>query len=186
MKLTKFPIQMATTPTRVPSGPPRSTSHGPFAVSSIVTEEIARSCCSPMRVCAAAHTSPLPISITKPLRTSYPGGRIAKAWTSLPENKRWCERCPRREHPARRRGEDAVYLEGVHAPSNAAVVEKARGILSRACTTANPFRATRPPILRRKGRDHRQIERGTLFCGHWTTAMSDEARRFWCGDQAVQ
>jgi hypothetical protein len=83
-------------------------------------------------------------------------------------------------------GKDAVYLEGVHAPSNAAVVEKARGILHRACSMANPFRATRPPILRRKGRDHSQIERGTLFCGHWTTAVSDEARRFWCGDRAVQ
>jgi hypothetical protein len=99
MKLTKFRSRWcsATTPTRVRSGPPPSSWHGPSAISSIVTEETARSCCSPMRVCAATHTSPLPISITKPSRTNYPNGCIAKAWTSLTENKPCCERCPRRE-----------------------------------------------------------------------------------------
>ena len=93
-KLTRFPIQMVFGDYTdcVRSGPPRSGWHGPSAVSSIVMAAIARSCCSPMRACAATPTSPLPISIMRPLRTNYPSGCTAKAWTSLPENKRWCQR----------------------------------------------------------------------------------------------
>ena len=85
MKLTKFPIQMVFGD---------NTNVGrPFWAEAIGTartfcDVVNRSCCSPMWVCAAIPTSPLPISITKPLRTNYPSGCSAKAWTSLPENKR--------------------------------------------------------------------------------------------------
>src|SRR5262245_6893995 len=56
-------------------------------MSSIATAEIARSCCFLTRVCAATPTSPSPISTTRLLRTNYPNGWVAKASTSLPENR---------------------------------------------------------------------------------------------------
>ena len=97
-KLTKFPIQMVfgDYTDRARSGKPQSKWRRPSAVSSTVTAAIARSCCCQMRVCAATRTSPLPISITKPLRTNYPNGWAARAWTSLLQNKRWLQR----ERPA--------------------------------------------------------------------------------------
>ena len=101
MKLTKFPIQLVfgdniSVGNAIWPAVGR-TRRGRSATSSIVTAEIARSCCFRMRVCTAIRISPLPISITKPLRTNCPNGCIAKASTSLPENRQRCGRWLRRE-----------------------------------------------------------------------------------------
>jgi hypothetical protein len=58
--------------------------------------------------------------------------------------------------------------------------------MNKASSAGSPVCAILPPSLRSKRRDHGPIERETLICGHWTTAMNDEAGRFWCGGSVEQ